>query len=187
MNKKGEMFFPQQALAILFSVTNKIQMQGDKYLKDLSVRQLMVMIAIIHLPDGEAANINIARMLGTTRQSTKQIISILEQKGYLETTPSKQDKRALNILITGQGKQALQSCSQRLDILLSDIFHEFTVKDLETLWILLKKMYRFDGAEHVGFEKEVNYLQDYEKEVSYLEDYEKEVNCLADYEKGESL
>lgn len=158
MNTKKEIFFSQQALAILFSVTNKIQMQGDKYLKDLSVRQLMVMIAILHLSDGEATNINIARMLGTTRQSTKQIIAILEQKGFLETTPSKQDKRALNILITKLGKQALQSCSERLDVLLSEIFYDFTMKEIETLWMLLKKMYCFDGVEHIGFEKEVNYL-----------------------------
>lgn len=158
MNTEKERFFSQQALAILFSTTNKIQMQGDKYLQYLSVRQLMVMVAIIHLPDGEATNINIARILGTTRQSTKQIISILEQRGYLATTPGEHDKRALNIIITVQGKQTLQSCSERLNTLLSNIFHEFTEEDIETLWTLLRKMYRFDGAEHVGFEKDVNYL-----------------------------
>lgn len=160
MNTEKEEFFSQQALAVLFSVTNKIQVEGDKYLEDLSVRQLMVMVAIIHLPDKEATNINIARMLGTTRQNTMQIISLLVQRGYLETTPNEYDKRALKINITAEGKQMLQECSGRLDSFLSEIFREFTTKEIETLWKLLKKMYRFDGAEHTGFEKNVNYLAD---------------------------
>lgn len=160
MNKEKETFYSQQVLVTLFSATNKIQMHGDKCLQDLSIRQLMVMTAIIHLPDGEATNINIARMLGTTRQSTKQIVTLLEKKGYLSTALSKSDKRALNIIITARGKQILQSCSVRSDTLLSEIFHEFTLEELETLWTLLRKLHHFDGAEYVEFEKEVNYLAD---------------------------
>lgn len=158
MNTEQDRYFAQQALATLFSVTNKLQTQGDNYLQNLSVRQLMAMTAIIHLPNGNASIMNIARKLGATKQSTKQIISILEKKGYLAAVPNEHDRRAVNIVITPRGKQMIGACSESSNQFFSDIFREFTTKDLETLWTLLKKLYRFDGTEHDGFEENMNYL-----------------------------
>lgn len=38
---------------------------------------------------------------------------------------------------------------------MADTFKDFNQKELETLWKLLKKLYRFDGAELDGFEADV--------------------------------
>lgn len=145
MDIAQNLFFAQQTLTALFSVTNKLQMQGDKYLGDLTIRQMLAVPAIIHAPDGKATINHIARQLGTTKQSAKQIVSALEKKGYLTVAPSEQDKRAVNVTITPEGDHAFQICSARTDEFLADIFHDFTTEDLETLWTLLQKLYRFDG------------------------------------------
>jgi DNA-binding MarR family transcriptional regulator len=147
----------QQALSTLFSVTNKLQAIGDQYLKKLTVRQIMVMIAMIHLPeDGTTLN-NISRKLGTTKQSVKQLVTAMEKKGYVITVPSEKDKRAVNIQITKDGRDVLLSCGEPSLEYFADLFHEFSAEELETLWNLLKRLYRFDGKEQDGFEEEVNY------------------------------
>lgn len=53
----------------------------------------MAMVAIIHLPENETTLNNIAKKLGTTKQSVKQLITNLENKGYVLTVPSQYDKR----------------------------------------------------------------------------------------------
>ncbi|GBF35607.1 transcriptional regulator [Desulfocucumis palustris] len=157
MDIARDLFFAQQALVTLFSVTNKLQMQGDKYLQDLTLRQMLAVPAIIHAPDGNATINHIARKLGTTKQSAKQIVDAMEKKKYLSIAPNERDKRAVNVTITSEGEQAFRACSERVDEFLADIFHDFTTEDLETLWTLLQKLYRFDGMEQEGFEEHMNY------------------------------
>ncbi len=152
-----ELFLMQQTWATLFSVTNKLQVKGDQYLEKLTSRQIMVMVAIVHLPEDQKTLNNIARKLGTTKQNVKQLITIMERKGYVETVPSTQDKRAVNVLITEAGKETIMLCAERSLQFFADVFEHFTTKEMETLWSLLIKLYRFDGEEQDGFEENVEY------------------------------
>jgi DNA-binding MarR family transcriptional regulator len=117
----------------------------------------MVMIAIIHLPKGEASLNAIARKMGTTKQSVKQLVALLENRGYLVTAPSLRDKRAVNVALTPLGDQALIAGGELGLKFFTDLFHDFTPQEMETLWGLLKKLYRFDGEEQDGFEEEIHY------------------------------
>ncbi|MDP4145530.1 MAG: MarR family transcriptional regulator [Bacillota bacterium] len=154
MDLYREAFLMQQTYATLFSLANKLQVQGDKYLEGLTSRQYMAMIAIAHLPEDETTLNNIARKLGTTKQSVKQLITIMENKGYVITVPSPKDKRAVNIKITEAGKQIAMKCGELGLYFMADLFKYFTSEEMEILWGLLKKLYRFDGEEQDGFEEE---------------------------------
>ena len=152
MNAIKELFLMQQAYATLFSLTNKVQIVGDKYLEGLTSRQYMTMVALAHLEEDERTINNIARKLGTTKQSVKQLINIMEEKGYIKTVPSIKDRRAVNVRITEEGIDVLIKCDELGIYLLADIFKNLSSSEIETLWILLKKIYCFDGEEQDGFE-----------------------------------
>lgn len=154
MDNYREIFLMQQTYGTLFSLANKLQEQGDKYLEKLTSRQFMAMVAIIHLPENETTLNNIARKLGTTKQSVKQLITIIENKGYIITVPSQKDKRAVNVKITESGKQVMLKCGELGMYFFADLFKDFTTEEMELLWSLLKKLYRFDGEEQDGFEEE---------------------------------
>ena len=79
------------------------------------------------------------------------IWSICKHKGYLSIAQSEQDKRAADVTITSEGEKAFKTCSERAEIFLADIFHEFSSDELETFCALLKKLYHFDGAGQAGF------------------------------------
>ena len=153
------MFLMQQTYATLFSLANKLQVKGDQYLKHLTSRQLMTMIAIGHLPEDEASLNNIARKLGTTKQSVKQLVTLIEIDGYVVTMPSARDRRAVNVVITEAGKEALIEDYLLGLKLFDDLFHDFSLEEMEVLWGLLKKLYRFDGEEQDGFEGDMRINQ----------------------------
>lgn len=155
MENPRKVFLMQQTYATLFSLANKLQVRGNQYMKRLTSRQFMAMLAIIHLPEDNASLNNIARMLGVTKQNVKQLITIIEKKGYVIAVPNQQDKRAVNIKITESGRQAMIESNQMGMKFFADLFNEFTMEEMEVLWSLLKKLYRFDGQEQAGFEEEI--------------------------------
>ncbi|MTK11511.1 MAG: MarR family transcriptional regulator [Clostridiaceae bacterium] len=157
MNNYRDLYLINQIYATLFSLTNKVQIQGDKYYDNLTSRQLMAMMAVLHLPEEETTLNNIAKKLGTTKQSVKQLITIIEQKGYAVTVPSPLDKRAVNVKITELGKKVMIECGEKSIDFMADLSKGLSTEEMEILWMLLKKLYRFDGEEQDGFEEDVNY------------------------------
>jgi len=152
MNIGKDLFHAQQTLFTLFSVTNKLQIEGDKYLQDMTIRQVLALPALFHAPEGKATINHIARSMGTTKQNAKQLVDAMERKGYLSVAPSEQDKRALHVTITSEGEKAFKVCSERVDEFLATIFCDFTTDELETICDLLRKLYCFDGIGQGNFE-----------------------------------
>ncbi len=153
MEYTREMFLWQQTFATLFAVSNKLQIMSDKYIEKLTSRQLMAMIAIVHLPKGQASLNGIAKKLGTTKQNTKQLISAMEKKGYVIISLSERDKRAYNVEITESGSVVFIECFNRGMEFFLEIFKSFSSNELEVFWGYLKKLYSFDGEEQDGFEE----------------------------------
>ncbi|MGG1418319.1 MarR family transcriptional regulator [Bacillus subtilis] len=149
-----DLFLMQQSYATLFSTLNKIQSRGDDYYESLTSRQFMTMVAILHLPEEETTFNNIAKKLGTSKQNINRLISGIEKRGYVIAVPSKRDKRAVNVNITDSGKRVMEECGEKAVYFMADLFKGFSTEELETLWVLLKKLYSFDGEEQDGFEED---------------------------------
>lgn len=156
MEFERKMFLWQQTYATLFSVSNKLQVLGDKHIGVITSRQLMAMIAIAHLPPEGASLNGIAKKLATTKQNTRQLINALVKKGFVLQEPSRIDKRACNIVFTENGKRALIDSANRGMVFFAEVFKDFPDDELEQLWGYLKKLYCFDGEEQDDFEAEVN-------------------------------
>lgn len=152
----NELFSMQQAYATLFSVTNKLQISGDEYLKTLTSRQFMTIAALLHLSEDETTINNIAKKMGTTKQTVNRLLTGLEQKGYLTISPSEKDKRAVNVKLTEIGKRITLDCAEKNIYFMADIFKDFTTEEVMTFWNLLKKLYRYNGEEQDGFEEEAD-------------------------------
>lgn len=157
MNNYKALYLIQQIYATLFSLTNKLQIKGDEFCEQITSRQFMALVAIIHLHENETTLNNIARKLGTTKQSVKQMITILENKGFILTVPSQYDKRAVNVRITESGTKAMMVCAEKSMGFFGNLSRDFSIEEMEILWTLLKKLYRFDGEEQDGFEENADF------------------------------
>ncbi len=151
-----ELFLIQQIYATLFATNNKIQAICDRQFKNLTLRQFMLALAITHIPEGECTYNRIAKQLGTSKQNVKQLVELLEKRGYLEVEPSKVDKRASNIKLTPEGLREGIAYAEVGNVFLGNIAGQFTTEELEQLWQLLKRFYAFDGVEMDGFDVHPN-------------------------------
>lgn len=157
--KLEQLYLMQQTYATLFAVTNKLQVLGDKSFHELTSRQFMTLLAIAHIEE-EASLSNVARKLGTTKQSAKQILINLEKRNYVETKQNPHDKRAVQIEITPSGLEVMHEYYKVGESVLNAWFHDFSKQELGQFYSYLRRLYHFDGEYHDGFEKEVGKRND---------------------------
>jgi len=183
MNIAKDLFFAQQIIATLFSTTNKLQMEGDKHLQDITIRQMLAIPALIHAPEGKATINSVARQMETSKQSAKQIVEALTKKNYLSVAPSELDKRAVDVKITAEGEKAFMVCSERADEFSANIFRDFTTEELEIFCELLQKLHGFDGAEQESLAAHINYNTANSDEI--LKHHSKFVKLRTTYQEKE--
>lgn len=153
--EEDDLCLMQQVYATLFVTANKIQERGDKCFKNITSKQFMLILAVLHLKEDETTLNNIASKLGSSKQNINTLVKGMVKKGYLEVVPSLKDKRAVNVRVTDTIKDEIMSYSDVLINFLQDIFNKFTSDEVEVLWKLLKKLYEYDGIEQDGFEEKV--------------------------------
>ena len=164
--KKRELFLMQQICATLMSLARKLDTQNNKYAKDLTARQYMVILAIQLSPQSESTMMNIAKRLSTTKQNAAQLILTLERKGYVSRSTCDNNKREIKIKVTDSGINAMLEYAKTDVTVIASIFNGFTEEEMEMLWHLLQKLYRYDGIDYSGFEFDVH--QFFESEYSGL-------------------
>jgi len=168
-----EKFLMDQIYSTVFALANKLQAEGDKRYGELTSRQLMVLIAIGHLKESETTLNNIAKKIGATKQSVQQLVTTLKKGGFVEILPSKDDKRAVNVTITSYGKQAMMKGYTSSILFFADVFKDFSIEEMQILWCLLKKLYKFDGKQHDGFEGDTNIEFNQEQMTEGINAFEK--------------
>lgn len=147
-----ELFLIQQIYAAIFTTNNKIQAICDRQYENITLRQFMLLLAITHIPDGECTFNRLAKQLGTSKQNVKQLVTILQKRGYVSVETSEVNKRANNVKLTKEGIEVGIAYEKVGNDFLSNIAQQFTTEELEQLWNLLKRFYTFDGVQMDGFD-----------------------------------
>ncbi|MCH3964498.1 MAG: MarR family transcriptional regulator [Clostridium sp.] len=144
-----------QAYSLLFIAINKIQVEADSHLENLTLRQLMLMIAIAHLEPQEATIIRIANTLGTSKQNVTRLVSCLVKAGYLCSIPSPTDQRSVNISITEEGLSMMRKNTLYSNRYFLDLFKGFTKEEIAAFRRFLEKLVDFDHSRQKHFEEQV--------------------------------
>lgn len=148
-------FYLQQIFSTIFYLSNKIQTEGDKLDDRITVRQWMTLLAILHLPEGEANYNQIAGMMGYSKQNAKKLITVLERKGFVKIGKSDTDHRAVHIQVTDSCRTFLLNYYKKGNSYVNGMFIDFEENELQTLWKLLKKLATYDGSDWIGYEEKV--------------------------------
>ena len=133
-----------QIYSMLHTITNRIQTEADANLEDITSRQLMLLIAIRHLEPRQATIVNIAAMLGTSKQNVTRLVGALIESGFLGSRQGETDKRNVNIWITETGLKVMQKNTIRSNDYFADLFKDFSRDELK---LLRKMLIRLDHSE----------------------------------------
>ena len=124
----------------IFIAGNKLQTLFDKNIPQLSLKQFML-LAIVRQSKEQMTFTQLGNILGCSRQNIKKLAEILEKKGFITIQQSSQDPRAMSIFPTAKVEQYFEHDFSQYQEELKYLFEVYTDEEVETLFVLLSKLY----------------------------------------------
>lgn len=122
-----------EAFRHLLMVSADLQAAFNRLMPELTLSQLLVLETVSNA-GGRMGSLNdLAFQFGTTRQNIRKLVGGLEAKACLRSTPSKTDRRALEILLTDTGRDYLVQYAPALKAATRQIFKNLSKNGLENL------------------------------------------------------
>lgn len=135
----------------LFIAGNKLQTLFDNHIPKVSLKQFML-LSIVRQSKEQMTFTQLGDLLGCSRQNIKKLADVLMKKGFVTIQQSPHDIRAMCICPTEKVNDFYTNDFYEYQEKLKYLFEVYTDKEIETLFILLSKLYT--GIEHL--EKEIH-------------------------------
>lgn len=124
----------------LFIAGNKLQTLFDNNIPKVSLKQFML-LSVVRQAKEPLTYTQLGNMLGCSRQNIKKLADVLKKKGFLAINQSPNDVRAVCICPTEKVDDYFQNDFSKYQEDLKYLFEVYTEKEIETLFILLSKLY----------------------------------------------
>ncbi|MEA5059010.1 hypothetical protein SDC9_171200 [bioreactor metagenome] len=124
----------------IFTLSNKLQLLGDKIDAKLTVKQWFLLAGVLHCDMDAPTLSEVAARIGSSRQNIKKMALILERQGFVLMEKDAFDARMLRIRLTDACKAHLKQREQVELRFMQELFSNFAVKDLLPLCGGLKKL-----------------------------------------------
>lgn len=124
----------------LFIAGNKLQTLFDNHIPEISLKQFML-LSIVRQSKKQLTFTQLGNLLGCSRQNVKKLAEVLMKKGFITIQQSPYDTRAMCICPTEKVNDYFQNDFSEYQEELKYLFEVYTDKEIETLFILLSKLY----------------------------------------------
>ncbi len=108
----------------IFTVSNKLQILGDEFYKDITTKQLLFMIGVTKFKKPPMIS-EVANYIGYSRQNAKRIASDLQKSGFVTISKDEFDARVLRIEITPECKEYFDKLDKQEIEFIGKIFAGF--------------------------------------------------------------
>ena len=127
------------SLVEISRLANTLQSVMDMGMDDITSRQWLPLMILGRCE--EAPNLNqLAEKCGITRQSTKQLIDKLVEKGYVTLEKSDTDKRNMHIVITKKGRNWGKKNLEKNMVFVSELYSDISERDIKTFAKVQQKL-----------------------------------------------
>lgn len=124
----------------LFIAGNRLQTLFDARIPEVSLKQFML-LSIVRQSKEELTFTQLGDLLGCSRQNIKKIADVLMKKGFITIEQSPNDTRAMCICPTEKANDYFTKDFSKYQEEMKYLFEVYTDKEIETLFILLSKLY----------------------------------------------
>lgn len=125
----------------LFIAGNKLQTLFDNHIPEVSLKQFML-LSIIRQSKEPLTFTQLGNLLGCSRQNIKKLADVLMKKRFITIQQSPLDTRAMCIYPTEKVNAFFQKEFSQYQEELNYLFEVYTDDEIETLFVLLSKLYR---------------------------------------------
>ena len=124
----------------LFIAGNKLQTLFDNHIPGVSLKQFML-LSIVRQSKEQLTFTQLGDLLGCSRQNIKKLANVLMKKGFITIQQSPHDIRAMCICPTEKVSDYFANDFLEYQKELKYLFEVYTDEEIETLFILLSKLY----------------------------------------------
>lgn len=124
----------------LFALSNRIQCMGDRFYKEITIKQIFVILVLQLFGDYEPTLKELSDAAGSSYQNIKQIVLKLEKLNIVEITSDEYDKRKMRIKVTEKCNDLLGRYDEKSQQFLNILFDGIATTELESTLATLKKM-----------------------------------------------
>lgn len=140
----------------LFIAGNRLQTLFDNRIPEISLKQFML-LSLVRQSKEPLTFTQLGSFLGCSRQNIKKLADALEKKGFIAVQKSPYDTRAMCICPTEKTADYFQKDFVKYQEELKYLFEVYTGREIETLFILLSKLYEgIDNLEKKTADEKVN-------------------------------
>lgn len=124
----------------LFIAGNKLQTLFDNHIPEVSLKQFML-LSVVRQSNEQLTFTQLGNLLGCSRQNIKKLADALMKKGFITIQQSPHDTRAMCICPTEKVNAYFQNDFSKYQEELKYLFEVYTDKEIETLFLLLSRLY----------------------------------------------
>lgn len=124
----------------LFIAGNRLQTLFDQQIPMVSLKQFML-LAIVRQSQTPLTFTQLGSLLGCSRQNIKKLADVLVKKGFVSIQQSPDDLRAMSLCPTKRADDYFNNDFSEYQEELKYLFEVYTDQELETLFLLLSKLY----------------------------------------------
>lgn len=117
----------------IFTLSNKLQSLGDKFDKNLTVKQWLLLAGIYKSESDSPTISEVAGLIGCSRQNVKKMVLILEKEGFVRLQKDSNDARILRISLTKKCRDYLMQREKRESEFLVQLFDGFNSNEVKAL------------------------------------------------------
>ena len=111
----------------IFTLSNRLQVLGNKFDKDITTKQWLFIIGILKFNEPPMIS-QVANFIAYSRQNAKRIAAALHESGYSKISNAKNDARALRIELTSKCIEYYKQWDKKEIEFLEKIFTGFNVE-----------------------------------------------------------
>lgn len=124
----------------LFIAANRLQTLFDNHIPEISLKQFML-LSVVRQSQTQLTFTQLGEVLGCSRQNIKKLADVLVKKGFITLQQTPQDARAMCICPTEKVNAYFADGFSEYQEKLKYLFAVYTDQEIETLFLLISKLY----------------------------------------------
>lgn len=139
----------------LFLLANRLQVIGDRWDTDITMKQWFLIVMIAQFGDTPPKLSEVAEFMGSSRQNVKQLALKLKQRGFVNIQKDEIDSRVIRLKLTEECTTFFKSREDRENYFLEELYKDFSEEELDTLYTgmyrLGESIFKMDELSKGGF------------------------------------
>lgn len=136
----------------IFLLANRLQTVMNTGIQDITAKQWLPLI-MLRMFDNPPTLKDLSEVCGISHQSTKQLVLKLQEKGFVNIEPDKNDRRAIRISGTEKCSEWIEKYAIRNYEFVFEVFSGLTGEEIESLHAIQNKLYAKLGEMYKEIEK----------------------------------